>query len=87
LSAVEHHQLDDAGVRSVRVTEKNRPQAIGLGAEQSRPVAGECLVEKLDETQPVAPETHRPFGVGGDYRRVVDPGHAVPPVWGRAIAG
>ncbi len=63
-------------VRSVRVAEEDRPQLIGRGAEQCRPVTGEGVVEELGESQAVAPEPHRGLDVGGDYRRVVDSWHA-----------
>ena len=55
--AVQHHQFHDARIRSLRVAEEDRPQLIGRGAEEGRPVACERVVEQLGEAEAVAPET------------------------------
>ena len=53
---LEDHQFDDAGVRGLRITQEYRPQLIGIGAEEFRPVTAEGVVEQLGESQTVSPE-------------------------------
>ena len=50
--ARELHQLNDAGVGCARVAQEDRPQPIGFGAEQFRPVAGEVMVDNSVRPRP-----------------------------------
>jgi hypothetical protein len=76
--ALKDNQFNDAGIGCLWIAQEDRPQPIGLGAEEFWPIAGEVMVEQLGEAEAVAPESQRSFDIGRANCRVMNTEHEFP---------